>query len=65
MTAALAAVDGPGLPVRIQLRNPTETGSDVFGYWISDQQPVRGRDRLMRGWDLWLVALAHDQPAAT
>jgi hypothetical protein len=49
----------------MRLNNPTETGSDVFGYWISDQQPVRGRDRLMRGWDLWLVALAHDQPAST
>ena len=61
-TAAFAAVDVAGLPVRMQLRNPTETGADVFGYWISDQHPVRGRDRLMRGWDLWLVALAHDQP---
>jgi hypothetical protein len=65
VTTALAAVDVAGLPVRMQLRNPTETGTDVFGYWISDQHPVRGRDRLMRGWDLWLVALAHDQPATT
>lgn len=65
VTTAISAVDVAGLPVRMQLRNPTETGSDVFGYWISDQKPVRGRDRLMRGWDLWLVALAHDQPAST
>lgn len=64
-TAAFTAVDGPGLPVRIQLRSATETGTDVFGYWISDQQPVRGRDRLSRGWDLWLVALAHDQPTSS
>jgi hypothetical protein len=56
--AAFAAVDVSGLPVRMQLRNPTPDGVDVFGYWISDQEPVPGRDRLMRGWDLWLAALA-------
>jgi hypothetical protein len=62
---AFSAVDVADLPVRMQLRNPTDAGTDVFGYWISDQRPVRGRDKLVRGWDLWLVALAHDQPTSS
>lgn len=61
VTTALSAVDVAGLPVRMRLRNPVAGGTDVFGYWVSDQRPVRGRDRLMRGWDLWLVAVARQQ----
>lgn len=56
-----AAVDGvraASLPVRIELRNPVDASPDVFGYWRSDSRPQRGRDPLLRGWDVWLVSVA-------
>jgi hypothetical protein len=56
--AAVAATREAGLPVRMALRNPTDAAPDVFGYWTSDAKPERGRDPLMRGWDLWLVGVA-------
>lgn len=31
---------------------------DVFAWWQSDEPPIAGRDRLRRGWDGWLAALA-------
>lgn len=57
--AAVAATREAGLPVRMELRNPTDTDPDVFGYWTSDAKPQRGRDPLSRGWDLWLVTAAN------
>lgn len=57
-TAAMAATDPASLPVTIRLVNPTDQADDVFGYWVSDQRPVRGRDPLTRGWDLWLENLS-------
>lgn len=59
--AALSAVRAESLPVWLRLlhrTDATDATDDVFGYWVSDQQPVRGRDRLLRGWDSWLAALA-------
>lgn len=53
-SAAMGALRVESLPVAMRLINPTPDGDDVFGYWTSDRRPVRGRDRLMRGWDLWL-----------
>ncbi|MGY2701093.1 hypothetical protein [Nocardioides sp. HB32] len=67
-SAAMAAVRVESLPVTMRLRNVTPEGDDVFGYWVSDQRPVRGRDQLVRGWDLWLTHLAQqlgDQPAGS
>ena len=57
VVAAVDAVRQARLPVRMELRNATVTTPDVFGYWISDTRPQRGRDPLARGWDLWLLAL--------
>ena len=56
--AAVPAVGVASLPVRMALRNATVASPDVFGYWVSDAPPERGRDPLMRGWDLWLVSAA-------
>lgn len=56
--AAVDATRQAGLPVRVELRNPTGAAPDVFGYWTSDARPERGRDPLSRGWDAWLVAVA-------
>lgn len=61
--AALGAVRGVSRPVWLRLHHPGDpgepgSGDDVFGYWVSGQQPVRGRDRLLRGWDQWLAELA-------
>ncbi len=58
--AALGAVRVESLPVWLRLHHDGDPGArdDVFAYWVSGQQPVRGRDRLLRGWDQWLVALA-------
>ncbi|CAI9405855.1 hypothetical protein HIDPHFAB_04468 [Nocardioides sp. T2.26MG-1] len=56
--AALGAVRADDRPVWLRLHHRTDTTDDLFGYWVSDQHPVRGRDRLMRGWDRWLAALA-------
>lgn len=58
--SAMTAVDVAGLPVTMRLVNPAPDGDDVFGFWSSDSRPERGRDPLMRGWDVWLVDLAHD-----
>ncbi|HEY0949750.1 hypothetical protein [Nocardioides sp.] len=58
VTAALGAVRVAGLPVWLRLHHRTEEGDDVFGYWVSGQAPVRGRDPLVRGWDRWLADLA-------
>ncbi|MGB0101730.1 MAG: hypothetical protein WBP61_15740 [Nocardioides sp.] len=55
---ALAAARSAALPITLRLVNPAPAGSDVFGFWASDQRPVRGRDPLMRGWDRWLSRLA-------
>ena len=57
-TAAIDATEVESMPTTLRLVNVTPEGDDVFGYWVSDQRPVRGRDRLVRGWDLWLVHLA-------
>jgi hypothetical protein len=57
VVAALGQLD-VGLPVWVRLHHVTAAGDDLFGYWVSDQRPVRGRDRLVRGWDLWLVEVA-------
>lgn len=57
VAAAVDAVRPASLPVRMELRSPTDTSPDVFGYWRSDSRPQRGRDPLMRGWDLWLVGV--------
>lgn len=57
-TAATTAVDTATVPVTIRLINPTADGQDVFAVWHSDQAPVRGRDPLFRGWDLWFRQLA-------
>jgi hypothetical protein len=62
--AALGTVRVASLPVTLRLVNATPAGDDVFGYWVSGQRPVRGRDRLVRGWDRWLVRLAA-QPAGS
>ncbi|GAB6984551.1 hypothetical protein JCM10369A_10750 [Nocardioides pyridinolyticus] len=56
--AAMGAVGVAGLPVTMRLVNPVPDADDVFGFWSSDDRPVRGRDPLVRGWDLWLVRLA-------
>lgn len=56
--AAIGAVRLAGLPASLRLVNPVPDRTDVFGYWASDARPVRGRDPLLRGWDLWLVGLA-------
>ena len=73
VTAALGAVRVAGRPVWLRLHHrtaagdpgdpggpggPGDPGDDVFGYWVSGQAPVRGRDRLVRGWDRWLAAVA-------
>lgn len=62
--AAMAAAEVASLPVALRLVNVTPDGDDVFGYWASDQRPVRGRDALVRGWDRWLSHLA-DHPAGS
>ncbi|WP_243060506.1 hypothetical protein [Nocardioides sp. SR21] len=54
LIAAVPASRIAGLPVRLGLRNPP---ADVFGYWISDERPQRGRDPLVRGWDLWILTV--------
>jgi hypothetical protein len=56
---AMGAVRVASLPVTMRLIDVTPQGDDVFGYWASDQRPVRGRDPLARGWDAWLSHLAH------
>ena len=55
--AAMGAVRTAGLPATIRFVNVTPEGDDVFGYWVSDQRPVHGRDPLARGWDQWLSRL--------
>lgn len=59
-SAAMTATEAASLPVTLRLINPGAAGQgdDVFGYWVSDERPVRGRDPLVRGWDLWLEKLA-------
>ncbi|MFC5492184.1 hypothetical protein [Nocardioides caricicola] len=60
LIAAVPAARIGGLPVRLELRNPPAdpaAPADVFGYWISDERPQRGRDPLMRGWDLWILTV--------
>lgn len=58
-TAATAATEATSLPVTLRFVNPGAAGGDddVFGYWVSDSRPVRGRDPLARGWDPWLESL--------
>lgn len=58
VTGTLAALRLEGAPIWLRLHNRSATGDDVFGYWVSDGHPVRGRDRLARGWDQWLAHLA-------
>lgn len=62
--AAIGAVRTAGLPVTLRLVNPDPEATDVFAFWASDAPPVRGRDPLLRGWDVWLRDLARSQPAA-
>lgn len=59
LIAAVPASRIAGLPVRMELRNPTADGTDVFGYWISDERPQRGRDPLLRGWDAWMLSVVN------
>ncbi|MCW2842296.1 MAG: hypothetical protein JWN22_212 [Nocardioides sp.] len=61
--AALDAVRVTELPVWLQLWHSVPEGHDVFGWWVSDQRPVHGRDRLDRGWDRWLSDLARSAGA--
>ena len=64
VVAALGAVRVAGLPVWLRLHHRADTAGgatpddDVFGYWVAGQNPVRGRDPLLRGWDRWLASLA-------
>lgn len=59
--AAMGAVGVASLPVTLRLVNPVPDADDVFGFWSSDARPVRGRDPLMRGWDVWLDQLARTE----
>lgn len=59
--AAMGAVGVGSLPVTLRLVNPVPDADDVFGFWSSDARPVRGRDPLMRGWDVWLDQLARTE----
>lgn len=59
--AAMGVVSVSGLPVTLRLVNGAPESADVFGFWASDARPVRGRDPLARGWDLWLVRLAQQR----
>ncbi|MCW2794012.1 MAG: hypothetical protein JWO76_3110 [Nocardioides sp.] len=61
--AALEAVRVTDLPVWLQLWHPVPDSEDVFGWWVSGQRPVPGRDRLDRGWDRWLSDLARKNKA--
>ena len=68
--AAMTVVRVAGLPATIRLIATAPDGDDdVFGYWVSDRRPVRGRDPLARGWDLWLThrgdRFADGQPAGS
>ncbi|MGZ4445562.1 MAG: hypothetical protein ACXVEC_02705 [Nocardioides sp.] len=56
--AALDAARVGGQPVWLQLRHATDSGTDVFGWLVTGQHPVRGRDPRIRGWDQWLVGVA-------
>lgn len=63
-TEAMTSLQVAGLRSTMRLVNPTpDGGDDVFGYWVSDQRPVRGRDPLQREWDPWLVSLADSNGA--
>ena len=55
---ALASIGQPRRRVVLRLSRSTDNGTDVFGWWTSDQAPADGRDRLDRGWDAWLAGLA-------
>ena len=59
--AAMGAVGVAALPVTMRLVNPAPEADDVFGFWSSDDRPVRGRDPLVRGWDAWLAQLARTE----
>lgn len=59
--AAVAAMDVTGRPPWVRLRQSGAQSNDVFAWWISGQPAVRGRDRLNRGWDTWLRALARQE----
>lgn len=56
--AALDATTVAGLPIWLELRHAGAPGNDVFGYWVSNEHAVPGRDRLDRGWDRWLAGVA-------
>ena len=57
-TDAVASTRYPGTPRFLQLSDVTAAGRDTFAVWSSDADPVRGRDRYSRGWDLWWQRLA-------
>ena len=57
VVAALDAMRPASLPVWLRLHHASATDDDLFGYWVSDRRPVRGRDRLVRGWDRWMYLL--------
>lgn len=59
--AALDSVAVADLPVSLQLSHLVAEGHDVFGWWVSGQRPVYGRDLLNRGWDRWLAGVARDR----
>jgi hypothetical protein len=51
---SLIALDGTRRPAWLRLHN----GDDTFATWASGKAPGRGRDRLGRGWDVWLALQA-------
>jgi hypothetical protein len=67
VAAALGAVRVESRPVWLRLHHRTASGDthrdDLFAYWVSGEQPVRGRARLMRGWDQWIAAQARGRSA--
>lgn len=60
--AAVDALDVTARPLWLRLRHggsdPSSPADDVFGWWTSDREPVRGGDALFRGWDTWLQEVA-------
>ncbi len=58
--AAVTSTRYPGTPRFVQLSDVTTAGRDTFAVWSSEGEPVRGRDRHSRGWDLWWMKVARN-----
>lgn len=56
--AAVRTTRYPDHPRWIQLSDGAADGRDTFASWSSVGDPVRGRDRHVRGWDAWWDRLA-------